>query len=247
VADKILIVDDDAALRSELRDFFEGYEVVEASNGMEALALLERANEIVLVILDIMMPGINGLDVLTKIKNSESAPAIIILTGYSSKDVAVEALKGHADDYIEKPIHIEKLSNSVKRLLKVTSVSHSPQFPGVRGKIEKAKHFIERNCYKKITLEEASKAVGMEPKYLSRMFKRCAKTGFSDYKLAVKINKSKELLKAPGYKIKQIARKLGYENAESYIRQFKKITGRLPMEYRRQVTKPKALRNTGRK
>ncbi|MDD5668840.1 MAG: response regulator [Candidatus Omnitrophica bacterium] len=247
MADKILIVDDDPDLRSELRDFLDGYEVIEASNGLEALALLDRANEIVLVILDIMMPGINGLEVLTKIKNSELSPAIIILTGYSSKDIAVEALKGHADDYIEKPVQIEKLSNSVKRLLKVTSIPNGPPLPGIEGAVEKTKRFIERNCYKKITLEEASKAVGLEPKYLSRMFKQCAKTGFSDYKLTIKINKSKELLKARGYKIKQIARKLGYENAESFIRQFKKITGHLPTEYRRMIAKPGILKKVSRR
>ena len=112
MSDKILLVDDDEAFRAELRDFLEGYDVVEASNGRQALALLQRANEISLVVLDVMMPGLNGIDVLREIKRADPNLGIIILTAYGSKDTVIDALKGRADDYIEKPLDME-VANSV--------------------------------------------------------------------------------------------------------------------------------------
>jgi len=239
MADKILIVDDDTELRSELHDFLEGYEIVEASSGEEALRILKKANEISLVILDVMMPGLSGLETLTKIKKMDPCPKTIILTGHSSKDVAIEALKGRADDYIEKPINIEEMKETVERLIEVASTGDNLDTLDLKDKVEKVMRFMERNCYKKLTLEEAAATVYMSPKYLSRIFKEYTKKGFSDYKLEMKIDKSKDLLRNTGSNINQIAYKMGYENAESFIKQFKKLTGRTPAEYRKKIKKIK--------
>lgn len=239
MSEKILIVDDDLELREELRDFLEGYEVTEASSGEEAIKALKKANEISLVILDVMMPGISGLDVLIEIKKMNPCPKIIILTGHSSKDVAIEALKRRADDYIEKPINIDEMKEAVENLIEAGKIGETPDALDLKHKIEKVMRFVERNCYKRVTLKEASACVYMSPKYLSRIFKEYTKKGFSDYKLALKIDKSKELLKTSGSNINQIAYKMGYENAESFIRQFKKLTGYTPSEYRKKIKKKK--------
>lgn len=241
--DKILIVDDDADLRSELRDFLEDYEVIEASDGREALKLLSRANEIGLVILDVNMPGLSGTDVLREIKKIEPSLAIIILTGYGSKDVAIEALRGHADDYIEKPLDIDKTKEIIERALETRRGEADIAATDVKGKIERVKHFVQRNCFKKVTLNDAAEAVCLSPKYLSRIFKQYTGTGFSDYRLRLKLNQAKALLKETGYNINQIADKMGYQNTESFIRCFKKITKSTPTEFRRK-TKRKFRRKT---
>jgi len=238
---KILIVDDDPELRSELRDLLEGYDVIEAGNGEEAIKILRRANEIGLVILDVMMPGMSGIDVLGAIKKSDPDLNIIILTGCSSKDTAAEVLKGRADAYIEKPVNTGKITDAVERLLgKPSGQTTDISVMGLEDKIEKVKRFIERNRYKKVTLKEAASAVCLSQKYLSKIFRNCSKTGFTDYKLKVKIDAAKELLKKSGYNVDQISYKLGYENTESFIRQFKKIMHKTPTEYRRQFLKKKA-------
>ncbi|MFA5389625.1 MAG: response regulator [Candidatus Omnitrophota bacterium] len=233
MAEKILIVDDDRELREELHDFLEGYEIIEASNGEEALRILKKANEIRLVILDVKMPGVSGLEVLNRIKKTDPSVKIIILTGHSSKDTAIEALKGRADDYIEKPINIAEMKESVENFMEDGKNGDSPDAPDLKHKVERVMRFVERNWCKKVTLKEAAAAVYMSPKYLSRIFREYAGEGFSDYKLALKIKKSKDLLKSTGYNINQIAYKMGYENAESFIRQFKRLMGLTPSEYRR--------------
>ncbi len=247
MADKILIVDDDEGLRSELREYLEGYDVVEVSDGEAALKLLSRANEIGLVILDVKMPGVNGLDVLAEIKNKDPHLKTIILTGHSSKDVAIEALKARADDYLEKPVGLGRLKETVEGLLETRRGESGLNEQGLKGKINKVMRFMERNWYKKITLKEAAGAVCLSPKYLSRIFKEITKKGFIDYKLELKIGKAKELLKKGDYNINQISERMGYENTESFIRQFKKIAGCTPTEYRKKVRPGKRAKTAKRK
>ncbi|MBF0511290.1 MAG: helix-turn-helix transcriptional regulator [Candidatus Omnitrophica bacterium] len=98
--------------------------------------------------------------------------------------------------------------------------------------MEKVQKFIERNCFKKTTLKEAAEAVSLCPKYLSRVFKQHTGIGFNEYKLKIKMNESKELLRKSEYNINQISDKMGYENTESFIREFKKWTGKTPLKFR---------------
>jgi two-component system, response regulator YesN len=234
---KVLIVDDNEDLRNELREFLEGHEVGEAASGEAALAILRRANDIGLVILDVMMPGISGIDVLQEIRKTDPALGVIILTGHSSKDIAIEALKAHADDYIEKPINIKKLQYAVDRLIAEQNGEPELSAMDLLGKLNKIKRFIEANCYKKTHLEDAAAVVCLSPKYLSRVFRQQMKVGFNEYKLEVKMREAKKLLVKCGYTINQIAVKLGYENPESFIRQFKKNSRYTPAQYRRKIQK----------
>jgi two-component system response regulator YesN len=237
MANTILLVDDDEDLRSELRDFLEEYSVQEASTGREALELIRRAHEISLVVLDIKLPGISGLEVLKEIKRTDPGISIIIFTGHSSKDVAIEALKNHADDYIEKPIDFEKLRRAIEKRIDVKNHQEDISSLGIKGKLEKVKRFINLNLLKPISLEAAAQTVGLSPKYLSRVFKQYGGIGFEDYKLNLKMEKAKELLAQSGYNVNQISEKLGYENAESFIRRFRKFTQETPTGYRRKISK----------
>jgi len=228
----ILLVDDDKEFRSEFRDYLNEYEVVEASSGEEALRIFAKPNQIDLVILDVMMPGMRGTEVLKRMKKMEPRLGIIILTGYSSKDVAIEALKGRADEYLEKPFPILKAKEVIEKLLESKSGETDVGALDVKGKIEKVKRFLERNCYKRIGLNDAAGAVCLSPKYLSRIFRQITGTSFSRYRLSIKIEKSKGLLRDTGMNVSQISERLGYENAESFIRQFKQHTGKTPTAYR---------------
>ncbi|OGF45712.1 MAG: hypothetical protein A2452_13300 [Candidatus Firestonebacteria bacterium RIFOXYC2_FULL_39_67] len=234
---KILLVDDDSILRSEFKDCFEEYDITEAVNGDMALSILKKPNEIDLVILDVRMPGKSGLEILKNIREIDKDVKIIIFTGYGSKEVVVSALRAKADDFIEKPLDVDSTRDVIEKVLSTKKGLPESDSMDLKDKMEKVKGFIERNYLKKITLNDAANVVGLSPKYLSRMFQVKLKMGFSDYKLNLKINKSKEFLKKTGYNVDQIAYKLAYENSESFIRQFKKITGSTPTEYRKRVKK----------
>ena len=237
--DKLLLVDDDREFREEFAESLSDYEIIQADSGQEALRLLSRANEIDLVIMDVFMPGLSGTEVLKQIRNNFPGLGIIILTGYSSKDIAIEALKGHADDYLEKPVDIEKAKEIIENILAAKRAPSDLSSQGIKGKIEKVKKFVERNCFKKVYLKDAARAVYLSPKYLSRIFKEITGTRFTEYRLKVKITQGMALLKKSGYNIDQIADKLGYKNTESFIRQFKKIAKLTPTEYRKVDSKKK--------
>ncbi|NWF93715.1 MAG: sigma-54-dependent Fis family transcriptional regulator [Syntrophaceae bacterium] len=111
----ILIVDDEFSVRDSLYNWFrsEGYRVDTAQNGMEALKKLQESSwDIVLV--DIKMPGMDGMELQRHIKKIDNSPIVIIITAYATVDTAVEAMKEGAFDYLSKPIDPDKLSILVR-------------------------------------------------------------------------------------------------------------------------------------
>ncbi len=239
----ILLVDDDNLFREGFIECFDGLGIIEASSGEEALEILLKPNDIDLVILDVNMSGINGIETLKKINKMIGAPSIIILTGHSSTDVAIEALRGHADDYIEKPCDIDKTREIIKNILDKRSENRGIITNGLEAKIEKVKHFLERNCSKRVHLEDAADLVFLSPKYLSRVFKQFVGMDFTDYRLLKKIDLAKELLLNPNYNINQVAEKLGYQNSESFSRQFKKFITLTPTQFCRKMARKNKKRN----
>ncbi len=107
---KVLIVDDEEGIRSSLKMIFEyeGYEVILAANGPAALKIAEREVPD-LVFLDIMMPQMDGLEVLKTLKAEDGAPPVVILSGHGTVKTAVEATKLGAYDFIEKPPESERV------------------------------------------------------------------------------------------------------------------------------------------
>ena len=237
MADNILLVDDDKEFRSEFRDCFGEYNIAEASTAEEALLLLKKPNKIDLVLMDVQMPGMGGLKALRHVRAAAPSAAVIIMTGYSSKDVVIEALRGEASNYIEKPFDVDKARVIIESVLAKTRGEEEAALTDGKGKVEKVKNFLRRNCFKKVRLQDAADSVYISPKYLSRIFKTYSGVGFNQYYLKCKIEKAREMLSGTGYSIDHISQKLGYENTASFIRQFKKIAGTTPTGFR---TKPAA-------
>ena len=118
MADKILIADDDDRINELLQEIFtmEGYEVEAAYDGEEAIHILKKENDIHLVVLDVMMPKLNGWDVLAYIKKTFDVK-VLILTALGSETDEVRGLRSGADDYVAKPFRRAVLLERVKRLL----------------------------------------------------------------------------------------------------------------------------------
>jgi YesN/AraC family two-component response regulator len=230
---KILLVDDDQRFRRELVEYLEDYNIIQASSGEEALGLLERPNEIDLVILDVMMPGLDGIHVLKKMKQAVPDLGIIILTGFSSKDIAIKALKEHADDYVEKFHQTSQIKKSIEKLIKSKRGILKKVDSGIRGKVERIKYYLEKNYNKNLNLSIVAEMVCLSPKYVSKIFKEYTGMGFNEYRLKIKAEMAKEFLDKSDYNINELASKLGYNNTESFIKSFKKFTGMTPAKYRK--------------
>ena len=114
----ILIVDDEAIIRHSLHDWLcdEGYRVSEAENGMTAIRMIAEEPPDVAVV-DIKMPGMDGVTLLKKIKELHPELPVIIMTAFATVENAVQAMKEGAYDFITKPFPPEKLSNVIKKVL----------------------------------------------------------------------------------------------------------------------------------
>ena len=136
----ILIVDDEKSMRDFLKILLakEGYDVIVASDGEQALGALD-GNQIDLVISDIRMPGISGLDLLAKIKDETEDIPVIMITAFASPNDAVQAMKNGAYDYISKPFNVDEIKSVIFAATKRTDASLKAQqaeqlFPEIIGK-----------------------------------------------------------------------------------------------------------------
>lgn len=112
----ILIVDDDKLTCETLkRALSEEYTVYLASNGQEALDIIEKGEPVDVVLSDLMMSGLTGLDILGRINALHDKPVVILITGQGTIDTAVQAMKLGAYDYLVKPIHLDRLSLLIEK------------------------------------------------------------------------------------------------------------------------------------
>src|SRR6186997_39554 len=120
---KILVVDDERAVRESLRRALEleGYEIELAADGSEALYRLEGTEEPDAMILDVLMPGVDGLEVCRRIRGTGSKLPVLMLTARTEVEDRVAGLDAGADDYVTKPFALEELLARMRALLRRTS------------------------------------------------------------------------------------------------------------------------------
>lgn len=121
---RILVVDDELSMREFISILLEreGYEVVTAADAATALERL-AASTIDLVISDVQMPGLNGLELLARIRESSPETAVLLITAYSTAEQAVEAMKLGAYDYLAKPFKVEEIKVLVRNALENATCS----------------------------------------------------------------------------------------------------------------------------
>ena len=112
----LLIVDDEEIIRDLCARALKDYRILQADNGQEALKILDQ-QEVDLVLADIMMPIMNGLDLLQQVKERDPSQLVIVMTGYADKDIILRALKARADDFIQKPINLLQLKTTISKAM----------------------------------------------------------------------------------------------------------------------------------
>lgn len=135
---RILLVDDEETLRLSVKQVLseDGYEVITAKNGTEALGLA-RANDFDLVITDLRMPGLSGLQLVSEIKKTDPLTKIIIISAYGNMETVVEAMRLGANDFVAKPFKVKSMKEIVTKILNVsrkkprTALIHSSSLEGV--------------------------------------------------------------------------------------------------------------------
>lgn len=235
----VLLVDDEKVIRKGIKKLLEdvitGYKVMwEASNGYEAL---EIANIEIpdLVITDIRMPEMNGIDFISYFKKRHPLVSVIVISGHDDFIYVREALKLGVKDYLLKPISRSDLASTLQNIDKERTSNNDIINPGESVNISKIKDVINRNLEKEITLNFISNTLNLHPNYISQLFKQKTNIKLSEYIMQQRIEKSKELLTQTQLKIYDIAHLVGYVNSKHFSVVFKKIVGKTPYQYRQRI------------
>ena len=116
---KIILADDEERWRLIVRDFLEqeGYTVLEAADGLEAVSLLRSNPDAALVVLDIMMPRMNGLEACREIRSFSQVP-ILMVTAREDEESEISGMQGGADQYVSKPIKMRAFTERVRSLVR---------------------------------------------------------------------------------------------------------------------------------
>jgi signal transduction histidine kinase/FixJ family two-component response regulator len=123
--ERILLVDDEPGIRRVLRISLEemGYQVDTAANGTEALRIFQQKRAPI-VLTDIKMPGMDGIDVLKRIKQENPETEVIVITGHGDMDLAIRSLKNEASDFITKPVDDAELENALRKSVNNIRLRH---------------------------------------------------------------------------------------------------------------------------
>lgn len=157
IKSKILVVDDEENIRKSLKMIleYEGYQFFEAVSGEEALKISEDIVGLDLMLLDIKLPGKDGLEVLSEIKKRPYSPEVIMISGHGTIQTAVDATKLGAFDFLEKPLHRERVLLSIRNALNQKRLKFECQ--DLRKKAEKRYDLVGNHPVMKKLWEEIKK------------------------------------------------------------------------------------------
>ena len=262
---RLLIADDEKLEREALAELvqrrFERDVVLEvAENGRKAAdtAVLWGAD---LILMDIEMPGMSGLDAARAVLAQRPSCRVIFVTAYSLFQYAHEAVHLGACDYLLKPVDPDELEASVRRAMRqieterkleeLAAAQPQPEQTETEAEAEDApeegensqtalvmahvRRYLEDNYMFDLSLDSVGEILHISPAYLSAQFKKYQKMNFLDCLTELRINAAKELLADPFRSSAEVASMVGYEDASYFARAFKKRTGMTPTQGRRQA------------
>jgi two-component system response regulator YesN len=253
----LLIVDDEPLVRRGIKAFvcFEALhitDVYEACNGEEALQIF-RQHKPQLVLADINMPKMNGLDLAKIIKQSDPRVKVALITGYDYFDYAVAALKSGVDDYVLKPVSRKDITELLRKMIeKIEGEAATREVNAVVANIkstldsdasdefgykEQIKTLLDENMTSPdFSLGVLADEMGLSTGYLSGLFKKLFGAPFQDYLIAQRMERGKLLLLTTHLKNYEIAEKIGFEDPNYFSTRFKKEFGQTPSQYKRTHT-----------
>jgi len=253
----LLMVDDSPDMCRFVHDYFRGeYTVITANNGEVALERLEENDNIDLVVSDVNMPKMDGLELCKRIKTDLrwSHIPVILLTGRRGDQVEVEGLRLGADDYITKPFNVEMLRLRVKKFIEKRE-SRQRQF---REKMDVApseititsvdEQFIQRAIKicedhmsdTEFSVEVLGQELSLSRTYLYKKLINITGKGPAEFIRTIRLKRGKQYLDQTTMPIADIALEIGYGNPKRFTENFKAEYGMSPSEYSRKVRAEKA-------
>lgn len=253
---RLLIADDEAIERGVLynrlrQNLGDRCVIFQAENGREALEIYER-EKIQIAILDIEMPGINGMEAAKRIRETDKDCCLIFLTAFDNFSYAKTAISVRALDYLLKPcdeqelmLVLEEAMHLADGIARKTGVAQEEDSPVNLGdELEEAGNvrlskvaevllkYIRENYRHDISMQDAARTMNYSEPYFCKLFKQCFDQNFTSYLTQYRVSQAQKLLEDPTVNIKDVGAAVGYGDSNYFTKVFKRITGQSPSEYR---------------
>lgn len=250
----ILIVDDEPRSREGIKKTIEKesigiYDVFTAPNAREALERIDE-RKIHVLITDIKMPEMTGLDLLRELRKKTKDPVVIIISAYSEFDYAHQALELGVVNYLLKPIPKKKLMDAVEKAIAIDedktrkglmnkivddTLLQANQISTMNKSIQEVLDYVEDHFHEEISLKGIAEIVHLNASYLSSLFKEEVEMTFIEYLTRRRLQEAKKLLIQTDLTVNEIAEKVGYHTAKYFIKLFKQYEKATPSSYRKMM------------
>lgn len=243
---KIIICDDESTIRNGLKHLIESanpkYKVVGlAANGFEACRCINEIKPEI-VLMDINMPGLNGLDVIEEVLSSSPLTKFIIISGHDEFQYAQKALQLKAFDYLLKPIDKKNLfvvmENALNSYAKEKKSSMNDFSCENLDLADESINYIYKNYNdSELTLKSMASRLHVSESYLTRIIKKKANTSFSELLTKVRMEAAISLLLSNRLLTSlEISERTGYKSQHYFCKVFKDYTGLTPTAYKKSYT-----------
>ncbi|MFB5676334.1 response regulator [Paenibacillus terreus] len=251
----ILVVDDEPRTRQGIKQTLETsgsgkYRIETAENGVEALDKL-RQQAFHLLITDVRLPEISGLDLIRSLEGHARKPCIVVISGYAEFDYVQQALRLGAVNYLLKPIDKQELLKAAGEALRLEEERElhekleklvDPTLLKVGGReaalsepVKEALDYIKEHIHEPLTMADMAARLHLNASYFSVLFKEQTGTPFSEYVSRLRIQRAKELLLQTRLSVAEIGSRVGYRTDKYFIKVFKELESVSPSRYRQQM------------
>lgn len=238
---KVMMADDEEYMLEAMEKLIDWKKmdcelIYKAKNGQELLDHI-RIEMPDIIITDIKMPLVTGMEIARYVYEQMLPAKVIILTAYADFEYAQEAINYDVCGYIVKTAVFDKLPEMIQKAIKKLAV---PEINGEKEEsqsediFERLQKYIMENYTEKLTLSQISKDIHANGSYLSRLYKVKTKENLFDAINKLKLKKAKTYL-AKGYRIYESAQMVGFEDVAYFSRVFKKYENCSPREYERKI------------
>jgi YesN/AraC family two-component response regulator len=241
----VLVVEDDMPVRSLVRNVLEDIaRVREAADADEALTILEDGKGCMLdvMLVDYKLPRRTGLELLRLVNARWPWLPAIMMTGFGSEELAIQALRAGARDYLRKPLDVGELRRVVTACARSkpspverAAHTHDAQFPVAHSGVRHALAFVRDHFAEPITLSRVADEARLSRFHFCRLFQRRVGMSFRTYLCGLRIARAQALLADRELTVTEVAYAIGFNDLSHFDKVFNRVVGMSPTVYRRSL------------